>query len=239
MALKNMIYQGTDLGPLLWNLFYERLPIQKASFTEVVYADDLNGFRIFSAETNNEDIQKSLQLCQRELHAWGRANQVSFDASKESSHILSLTDSVGGMFRLLGVSFDGELTMADAVAEVVTEAGWKLRTLLRTQRYYTDADLIVLYKSHVLSYLEYRTPAVYHATRSVLDKLDEVQRRFLRNVGVDEETALLEFNLAPLEMRRDIAMLGVIHRASIKEGPPQLQQLFQKSQGGFRVLDPF
>ena len=129
--------------------------------------------------------------------------------------------------------------MADAVAEVVTEAGWKLRTLLRTQRYYTDADLIVLYKSHVLSYLEYRTPAVYHATRSVLDKLDEVQRRFLRNVGVDEETARLEFNLAPLEMRRDIAMLGVIQRAAIKEGPPQLQQLFQKSQGGFRVIDPF
>lgn len=76
MALKNMIYQGNVLGPLLWNLFYEdaRLPIQKASFTEVVYADDLNGFRIFSAETNNEDIQKSLQLCQRELHAWARAN---------------------------------------------------------------------------------------------------------------------------------------------------------------------
>ena len=78
--------------------------------------------------------------------------------------------------------------MAGAISEIVSAAGWKLRTLLRTRRFYSDADLIVLYKAHLLSYLEYRTPAIYHATRAVISRLDAVQTRFLRDVGVDDVT---------------------------------------------------
>ena len=84
--------------------------------------------------------------------------------------------------------------MAEAVSEIVTAAGWKLRTLLRTKRFYTDAEMIILYKSHMLSYLEYRTPAIYHATRSILQRLDAVQDRFLKDAGVDEITALDQFH---------------------------------------------
>ena len=46
--------------------------------------------------------------------------------------------------RLLGVSFDEEPAMAGAVAEIVSAARWNLNTLLRTRRYYTDTDLVVL-----------------------------------------------------------------------------------------------
>ena len=94
----------------------------------------------------------------------------------------------------------------------MSSAGWKLRTLLRTRRFYTDADLIVLYKVRLLSHLEYRTPAIYHATRVVISRPDAVQNRYLRDVGVDDVTALVNFHLAPLPTRRDIAMLGLIHR---------------------------
>ena len=86
--------------------------------------------------------------------------------------------------------------MGMAVAEVVNESTWKLRTLLRAQRYYTDADLTILYKDHMLSFLEYRTPAVYHALSSTLSRLDSVQRRF-SGAGIDDLTALVEFRLPP------------------------------------------
>ena len=37
----------------------------------------------------------------------------------------------------------------------------------------------------------------------------------------------MNFNLAPLSTRRDIAMLGVIHRAALREGPQQLWKFFR------------
>ena len=34
------------------------------------------------------------------------------------------------------------------------------------------------------------------------------------------------FGLAPLQVRRDVAMLGVVHRAVLRKGPPQLWRFF-------------
>ena len=39
--------------------------------------------------------------------------------------------------------------------------------------------------------------------------------------------ALMQARLAPLAVRRDIAMLGVIHRAVLGRGPQQFQQFFK------------
>jgi hypothetical protein len=227
--LENMVFQGTVWGPTLWNIFFEdaRDAVNEMSFKEVVYADDLNAHREFPGTTKNDIILKSSMRCQEELHAWGKANQVEFDPGKESFHILAGSGAFGGEFKLLGVNFDPTLTMKSALNDVVTEAGWKLKMLIKTRRFYTDAELVMLYKTNLLSYLEYRTPAIYHATRDHLSRLDRVQTKFLQDVGINEVEALMEFNLAPLAVRRDIAMLGLIHRAALGKGPQHFRQHFK------------
>ena len=45
---------------------------------------------------------------------------------------------------------------------------------LKSSTYHYDSDLILMYKSKLLSYLKYRIPAVYHATDTLLESLDEV-----------------------------------------------------------------
>ena len=152
--------------------------------------------------------------------------------------MLSTSDPEGSLFKLLGVPFDTELSMANAVSELVSSAGWKLKTILRTRRFYTDADLIVFYKAHLLSYMEYRTPAIYHATRVVISRLDAVQSRFLRDVGVDDVTALIKLHLAPLSTRRDIAMLGLIHRTICGKGPSQFKEFFLHDRQHAKLVDP-
>ena len=141
--------------------------------------------------------------------------------------MLARAGGEGGNTELLGVNFDTALTMADAVRDTVVEVGWKLRTLRRSARYHTDAALLDLYKCRVLSYLEYRTPAVYHATNTVLQPLDKLQERFVHETGVSTLEALMVFNLAPLATRRDMAMLGVVHRAALRKGPSHFWKFFQ------------
>ena len=91
MVLKNMVFQGTVLGPSLWNLFYEdaRRAIHETGFEETVYADDLNGFKEFEHNASVVSVLADAKKCQTGLHKWGRANQVSFDPAKESAHIVS------------------------------------------------------------------------------------------------------------------------------------------------------
>ena len=131
-----------------------------------------------------------------------------------------------GEFKILGVIFNSQFLMRAAIRQVATEAGWRLQQLLKARRYFTTPELVHLYKAQVLSYLEDSTPGTYHAAVSVLDRVDSVQRRLLRELGLTELDALLRYRFAPLPSRRDIAMLGVLHRVVLGLAPPQLASFF-------------
>ena len=117
--------------------------------------------------------------------------------------------------------------MADVVDEVLCSVMWKLRTLLQARRFYSTADMLILYKSHVIPFIEYRTAAIYHARRDVLAWLDRVQDKFLEDVRISSEDALLHINLAPLAPRRDMPMLGMVRRAVLKKRPMFFNHFFR------------
>jgi hypothetical protein len=81
------------LGPQLWNLFFEdaAAAINEFFYEEVIYADDLNAYKVFPSTTTVENAMMSIDKVQDELHHWGAANKVTFDSFKESKHILSRT----------------------------------------------------------------------------------------------------------------------------------------------------
>ena len=110
--------------------------------------------------------------------------------------------------------------------------------LLRSRRSFTTEDLVIQYKQQVLSYIEYRTPAIYHATKTVLSRLEKQQDRFLLELGITREAALMDFKLAPLSMRRDIAMLGILHRAAIEDGPEHFREYFRRRSGSLKLESP-
>ena len=88
----------------------------------------------------------------------------------------------------------------------------------------------MLYKSQVLSFVECRTSAIYHAPDTTLAPLNAVQTRVLRAINISSEEALLHFRLAPLETRRDIAMLGLVHRQVLGKGPKLLDSILRRAE---------
>ncbi len=88
---------------------------------------------------------------------------------------------------------------------------------MRTNLFYTQIRLFFIRPtSLVFLSIEH---LLYHATRDVLRRLDAAQHRFLKDAGVDDLTASVGFHSAPLAVRRDLAMLGVIHRTALGKGP--------------------
>ena len=72
LLLSNMVFQGTVLGPPLWNVFFEssRNAVNKCGFEEVVFADDLNCYRAYHPTCSNVVVRKGLKECQNALHDW-------------------------------------------------------------------------------------------------------------------------------------------------------------------------
>ena len=55
-----------------------------------------------------------------------------------------------------------------------------------------------------------------------------MQSDFLRASNIHCEVALIAHNLAPLESRRDMAMLGIIHRAALRWGTIHVHEYFRR-----------
>ena len=89
--------------------------------------------------------------------------------------VISSTDPSGGPAKVLGIDFDNKLIMSTAAHKCATKAALKTRSLLRVRRFCSVSDLLLLYKSHVLSYIEYRTAGLHFASSSVLNEIDDVQ----------------------------------------------------------------
>ena len=228
-VLRNMVFQGTVWGPDLWNTYYSDVSkaVEENDFQGTVFADDLNSFKVYDAGIGDQFIMKEAANCQRSLHKWGAANKVVFEPTKESFHIIDAQHPCGENFKMLSVTFDPKLSMHTAAVEFARVAGWRLQTLLRTQRYHDTATLISLYKSHILSYLEGATPALFHAAPRVLQIIDDIQENFLLQIEVSALDAFLSYNLAPLRLRRNIAMLGVLYKVSHGIAPAALAGLFK------------
>ena len=142
--------------------------------------------------------------------------------------IVSHAQPYGDPFKLLGICFDCKLRMDQAVRGAVSQASWKLTMILRTRRFHGISQLVQVYKSKVLSFVEFRTLAEYHAAKTTLAGIDAVQR-LLRERRLSDEDALLHLNLGPLETRRDIAMLGLIHRSVLGCGSRHFANMFLPS----------
>ena len=135
-------YQGTTLGPPLWNVFFSdsESAVAMNGCTNITYADDLNAYKAFAANTAQDAIREDMKTCQSNLHRWGRANRVTFDPTKESFHTISHVHPEGDDFHILGCIFDAKLTMEACIQKLVGECKWKSRQLLRCWRYFNVSD---------------------------------------------------------------------------------------------------
>ena len=64
---------------------------------------------------------------------------------------------------------------------------------------------------------------------TVLGALKLFQDKLLGELGITPEDALVHFNFIPLSCRRDMAMMGLLHRAALGKGPDHFKQFFKLS----------
>ena len=107
---------------------------------------------------------------------------------------------------------DLDLRMHTAIDQLLSKIRPKSTAILRTRGYYSAPELLNQYKTHIWCLVELHSGGYFHAATSLLEKVDQVQRNFLQKLEISESTAFLEFNFAPSVLRRNIGILGLLHK---------------------------
>ena len=231
MILSDMVFQGTVLGPMLWNSFFGDVAIEVPEGQQIMnlFADDLTAEIYHPQCSNPATVMEELREIQTRTHAWGVRNQVTFDASKEFFNIIHPSACQGDDFKMLGTLFDCRLCMQSCIEYVLTKARPKIRALLRLRHMFSVASLIGQYKTQIWGFSEYSNGVLIMASESQLRRLDKMQRWFLHELGISDSEAFGTYNFAPPSLRRRIGILGFLHKRTLGQCHPYLEIAFPLS----------
>ena len=191
-----------------------------------MFADDLNVFKKFPQHTSIHAVESDMSVTKAEVHRWGKRNRVTFDASKEHLVIIHPVSGRGDDFKFLGCLFDVFLKMDHAIDAVVSIARPKVNAMLRTRGLYAShATMIMQYKTHIWGITEYPNGAILHASNTALAKLDRLQHHYVNELHLTAEVAFLDHNFAPPSLRRQIGVLGFLHKRVLGNCHPEIASL--------------
>ena len=174
---------------------------------------------------SSEQLRTNMEKTQQAVHRWGIKNRVTFEPSKEHFMIIHPLDAEGTPTKLLGILIDAKLTMDDAIEHVLKTNRPKITALLRTRGRDNISEMLNQYKTHIWGHAEYPNGCILHASATSLSRLDSMQRRFLQGLCIDEEPAFLDYNFAPPSVRREIGILGLIHKRVLGCAHPAYESL--------------
>jgi hypothetical protein len=150
---------------------------------------------------------------------------MTFDPAKESLQIMHPIDFEGVGFRYLGTWIDCALSMTHCVDRILTKSRPKIRSLLRVKDMYSSKSMLNQFETHLWSVIEYPNGALIMAAPTQTARLDSMQKDFLQDLGLGDEEAFVEYNFAPLCLRRRIGIFGFIHKCVLQECHPALTRL--------------
>ena len=197
--------QGSNLGPLLFNLFINDL-LDAMECQVLAYADDIKLYRRISADEDVGLLQRDLDV----MSEWCEANNLRLNIAKccyvnytRKQNIFESIYSINGTFisqqtsmRDLGVVFDQRYTFVEHVHTVAASACRTLGFIMRTCRSFDNVRAMkTLYFAFVVSRLEYASIIWYPIYQTHSQRIERIQRRFLKFLSYKEDGTYPEINI--------------------------------------------
>ena len=247
--VKSGVPQGSVLGPLLFLILLGDIDKSVSSAFVSSFADDTRvGHRIKTAEDIN-----SLQEDLKAIYQWSADNNMKFNSEKfecirygkrrdihETTVYLSDTNTViapKDQIKDLGVIISSNCLFKNQIDNVVKTASKLCGWILRTFKTRTPRLMILLWKSLVLSKLDYCSQLWSPIGKGDIQKLEMVQRSFIRKIDdmrhFDYWTQLKKLHLYSLERRRERYIIIYIWRILEHQVPDLTSgEIYSINEGG-------
>lgn len=102
----------------------------------MVFADDLNIFKLYSLDVSNEDVINDMQLTRSVAHKWGTRCRVTFAVEKEHIIVLYPEAGEGELIKFLRYIIDPKLSIQVAVDKLTSTLRPKIKAMFRMKGTY-------------------------------------------------------------------------------------------------------
>ena len=185
--------QGSILGPLLFLIFINDLPLEINNVLTDLYADDTT---LYYIDKSQACIEQQLQTALHKLSEWCKENGMLINTTKTkvmlittpqrrvnlnnyNFHLTYTNEALSVVIceKILGVFIDNNLTWTnhtDAVAKKIVSNLWLLS---RIKTYLTTHQRVQFYKSYVQPHIDYCNTIWGGTSQRNLDRIYRLQKR--------------------------------------------------------------
>ena len=190
--------QGSILGPLLFNIFINDYLFSRRNASIYNYADD----NTLSVVGNDLSVIKSkLESDCKDSIEWFNSNLMKANADKfqllilgdnpENFHLTIMNTKImpSPSITVLGVEIDSKLSFEGHINGICSKASKQINALKRNKHLFNKECKSLVYNSYIASNFNY-CPAVWTFTgRTIINKLEQVNKRAVRFTVNDTHTS--------------------------------------------------
>ena len=186
--------QGSVLGPLLFLLYINDLPLHIPQTSTAMFADDTT---LHTVGKNLQEINENLQDSLNAVSEWCTSNSMVLNCSKTKSMLISasnkqpLTENfsltllnedlqITSTEKLLGVTLDHNLNFKSHIDHIIKKCNSLLFLLMRIKCFLDLKTRILFFNAYILPHLDYCITVWGNSTHQQLDQLLKFQKRAAR-----------------------------------------------------------
>ena len=241
--------QGSILGPLLFLLFINDLPLSlnDSPISVDLYADDTT---LYSSASDKTSLETNLQNVLDLVHIWCLENGMLINiektklmliASRQKIHTLidgnlkleynNLELQISSNEKILGVHVDENLVWKNHFQQVSKKISSYLWLLSQIRTYFTKQHRLLYYNAYIKSHLEYCCVVWGNSTNFNTYKIEKLQRRACKLILGNDYTTLQnarkQLHILSFEETMFIHKAKIMYKIANNVAPIYLIDLFQ------------
>ena len=242
----NGVPQGSILGPLMFLLFINDLPLYTEPINTDLYADDTT---LFDIGISRLAIESNLQIALNSLSKWCKENGMVINTGKTKLMLITTHQKRAAMNtdilflnlnnqnlntikndKILGVVVDNNLSWSSHIDNICKKIKSNLWLLTRIKEYLSVDHRIQFYKTYIQPHIDYCNIVWGGTSPSNLDRIFRLQKRACK--------VILDYNVDNIfDSMQDLKILTVFERLFLRKAkfmfkveksltPPYINEMF-------------